>query len=437
VPADRRLSAQASITRQGLRIGSVQGQWRIDPAAEGSLDGELAAHLNDFPLPVLGALAEGKVDGTLSGSVRLKHRPKEVELRAMLNPRGIAIAGSRLGDGVLLLDGTRNQIHGQLQLTEGAAALEARILLGVAQEQHLQSFALQVNANRVEASLLAPALKGLVSRVGGQLDVQGQFTAERPAAGAEWQTRIDGLALWRGGSAYIDVLGLELRDVEGHAAARSLAGRNVISLSKLRAKARSVEHNLVGDANLTLSGLRVTEGAGTLALREFPFTFEGVPKGWGTGSARALLTRKPDHMLVEVDVESLTARLPSDTTREVLDIEDNPDFHVLQLRAANPEGPTLPWVFVIDLGYQTRVTKGNMNLRVAGQPRLSIGDEFTMSGELQLLHTDAQSQGCRQPHARRARGLAHAGRRDPIRRAARALEGIGSSAFGRANQRRR
>jgi hypothetical protein len=86
-----------------------------------------------------------------------------------------------------------------------------------------------------------------------------------------------------------------------------------------------------------------------------------------------------------VDVESLTARLPSDTTREVLDIEDNPDFHVLQLRAANPEGPTLPWVFVIDLGYQTRVTKGNMNLRVAGQPRLSIGDEFTMSGELQLL----------------------------------------------------
>lgn len=389
VPSSNQVSVQASATRQGLRIANLQGQWELPHATEGGssapLQGELEAHLHDFPLNVAGPLADGNVSGGVSGALRLKHRPGNVELRAMLNPRGVNIAGSKLGDGVLLLDGSQNQIHGQLQLSDGAASVNTRVLLNFAREQYLQSMALQIDARRLEASLLTPVLTGLVSRLGGQLDVQSQFVADRKSAESDWKAHLDGQVAWSNGGAYIDALGIELREIRGIAGSRSVGDLNVISLGGLRAKVRSAKDNISGDASLTLDGLVLKGGEARILLDDFPFTVEGVPKGWGTGSAQATLTRNPDHMLVDVQVAELMARLPNDTSRDVLDLRDNPDFHVVQFEAVEADAPSLPWRFLIHLGQHTRVTRPDMDLMVSGSPRIDLADETTTSGTLELL----------------------------------------------------
>jgi hypothetical protein len=304
----------------------------------------------------------------------------------MLSPQDVWLLGGHLGSGTLTLDGTANRVHGQLDLDANDASFGGSILLEFAPEQYLRSAQVDINARNLEAGLLAPAVDAVFSRLNGNLDVQGRLAMSRAAANQKWDTHLDGLASLRQGNAHLQVLGLELQDIECTLGARSLGGQNVLSLSGLKAKARSSAHNVVGDASLTLAGLRVTNGEARLSIREFPFTLEGVTKGWGTGSAQAVLTRKAGHMLVEVDVGQLTTRLPLDTIREAYDIEANPEFRILQLETEITKSEaSLPWVFLIDLGQRTRVVRGKLQLLVAGKPRIDIGERVSLSGTLTLL----------------------------------------------------
>jgi hypothetical protein len=389
LPLTGQITAQASLSQGTLRVASVLAEGQVPAlgaSAPAATQGTLEAHLQDVPLQILGPLADSDVRGTLSGALRVRLLPDGVELRAMLSPKDIWLLGGQLGNGTLTLDGSANRVFGQLELSASQASLAGSIALEFSAEQYLRAAHVDINARNLEAGLLAPAVDTVFSSLNGALDVQGRLSMSRAAADQKWQTHIDGLAALREGNAHLLVLGLELQDVECTLGARSLGGQNVLSLSGLKAKARAATHNVVGDASLTLSGLRVTNGEARLSITEFPFTLEGVTKGWGTGDAQAVLTRKPDHMLVEVDIGQLTTRLPLDTIREAYDLDANPDFRILQLetKVAQAED-TLPWVFLIDLGARTRVVRGKLQLLVAGQPRIDIGERVTLSGTLRLL----------------------------------------------------
>jgi hypothetical protein len=389
LPLTGQVTAQASINQGSLRVASVLAEGSLpalgasEPAAT---QGTLEAHLQDLPLRIVGPLADSEVRGSVSGALRVRLLPDGVELRAMLSPKDVWALGSHLGSGTLTLDGSANRVFGQLELNARQASLAGSITLDFAEEQYLRAAHVDINARNLEAGLLAPAVATVFSSLNGALDVQGRLAMSRPGPDQKWETHIDGLAALREGNAHLQVLGLELQDVECTLGARSLGGQNVLSLSSLKAKARASSHNVVGDASLTLAGLRVTNGEARVSITEFPFTLEGVTKGWGTGNAQAVLTRKADHMLVEVDIGQLSTRLPLDTIREAYDLEANPDFRILQLETKVTESEdTLPWVFLIDLGARTRILRGKLQLLVAGRPRIDIGERVSLSGTLTLL----------------------------------------------------
>jgi hypothetical protein len=389
LPLTGQVTAQASINQGSLRVASVLAEGSLpalgasEPAAT---QGTLEAHLQDLPLRIVGPLADSEVRGSVSGALRVRLLPDGVELRAMLSPKDVWVLGSHLGSGTLTLDGSANRVFGQLELNARQASLAGSITLDFAEEQYLRAAHVDINARNLEAGLLAPAVATVFSSLNGALDVQGRLAMSRPGPDQKWETHIDGLAALREGNAHLQVLGLELQDVECTLGARSLGGQNVLSLSSLKAKARASSHNVVGDASLTLAGLRVTNGEARVSITEFPFTLEGVTKGWGTGNAQAVLTRKADHMLVEVDIGQLSTRLPLDTIREAYDLEANPDFRILQLETKVTESEdTLPWVFLIDLGARTRILRGKLQLLVAGRPRIDIGERVSLSGTLTLL----------------------------------------------------
>lgn len=388
-PLTGQVKAQASVNQGTLRVASVLAEGQLPALGDSTptpTQGTLEAHLQDVPLQVWGPLADSDVRGTLSGALRVRLLPDGVELRAMLSPKDIWVLGGHLGSGTLTLDGGANRVYGQLDLSASQASLAGSISLDFAPEQYLRAAQLDINANNLEAGLLAPAVDTIFTSLNGDLDVQGRLSTSRSGPDQKWETHIDGLAALREGNAHLQVLGLELQDIECTLGARSMGGQNVISLSGLKAKARSSTHNVLGNASLTLSGLRVTNGEASLSINEFPFTLEGVTKGWGTGNARGILTRKPDHMLVEVDVSQLTTRLPLDTIREAYDIEANPDFRILQFETKSTESEgALPWVLLIDLGSRTRLVRGKLQLLVAGTPRIDIGERVSLSGTLTLL----------------------------------------------------
>jgi hypothetical protein len=262
--------------------------------------------------------------------------------------------------------------------------LDARILLGVAPEQYLNSFALDFEARQQEASLLEPFLTGLLSQLRGEIDAQAHLVMSRKAKVEPWTTSLDGAASLHSGIMHIDTLGLELRDIEGTALARSAGGVNAISITGVRAKARANDYNLVGDASLSLQGLRVSSGEAHLSIRDFPFMLEGVPKGFGTGVATATLSRKPSHMLAAINVGALDLRLPAGSSREVLEIHENPDFFILQEQSSNAEQSGLPWRLLIDFGSRTRVLRNDMDLVVTGVAQVDLDKKASFSGNLVL-----------------------------------------------------
>ena len=82
-------------------------------------------------------------------------------------------------------------------------------------------------------------------------------------------------------------------------------------------------------------------------------------------------------MLVEVKIPELSAKLPSSSERELIEVEDNDEIQVAQLLRAPEEprsGGALPWHVIIKLGEKVAVRRHDMYVPISGQPVIDLGD---------------------------------------------------------------
>jgi hypothetical protein len=348
-----------------------------------------AALLNGLPLAIVPELARRKLDGRVHGSIQLEQRGGDVRQEALLELLSVDVQGHSLGNGRLQASANRHSARATLRIGSGSRYLRAELRGTADQDAPWWSpawgaFEGSASARNFDAVAILPALPGIVSRVSGEVDVEAAVRVKRNPD-ASWQLGIQGDASLERGSAHIEPLGLEVRDLSASARAEDTGENTLIHVESIEAKARSANVNLRGNVNLRMKGVQVIDGDAALQLRDVPLTLQGLRRGTATGDAEARLLRMPDHMLVIVELPRLRVQLPRSSSQGLIDLEESSDIVVLQDSDAGggDDAPRTLWKIQLEFGNNVRVARSDLDLPLRGELLLEFRRNVQPSGTIE------------------------------------------------------
>jgi translocation-and-assembly-module (TAM) inner membrane subunit TamB-like protein len=391
-----RLEGSAEVLHDAQRVLNARLEADL-PEAFRSVHGEksrpvslrAAALFNGLPLALVPELASRKLNGRVHGSVELEQRGSEVRQVALLELIGLDVQGHALGSGRLQARASRESAQASLRLGSGTRYLRAE-LRGTADRDApwwspaWGAFEGSASARNFDAVAILPALPGIVSRIAGEVDVEAAVRLQRNPD-SNWHLGIQGNAALTHGSAHIEPLGLEIRELSAKARAEDDGQHTLLHIESIEAKARSSDVNLRGNVELRMKGVQVIDGEAGLKLRDVPLTLQGLRRGTATGEAQAHLQRMPDHMLVTVELPRMRVQLPSFSSRGLIELDPPRDVIVLQEvepDARDDEARTV-WRIQLDFGNDVRLARSDLDLPVRGQLVLEFKGDVKPQGSVE------------------------------------------------------
>ncbi|HTV19023.1 MAG TPA: translocation/assembly module TamB domain-containing protein, partial [Polyangiaceae bacterium] len=327
------------------------------------------------------------LEARLYGSVDVEKEPGDpLRQRAHLEIADLVAQGHALGNGRLTFENRGDGLRADLRIGTRDRFLRASVRGPLPDAPGDAPIEGSLSAREFDAASLSPLTSGLLSRLGGNMNADLDFRL-KPAADSDFYLGIDGDATLSDGSAHIEELGLEVREIAANVRARSTPEYTVIQIEPLAAKARSRSQNLKGNAELWLKGRRVVNGEANLSLDEVPLSLKGVSRGIARGHVRARLEREPEHLLLEVKLPDLHVRLPASSTRSLIELEPNPDYYVLQSTPDEEirEPDALRWRVELELGNDVRIQRGDIDVPLTGRPVLEYQYDVRPSGTIEAL----------------------------------------------------
>jgi hypothetical protein len=389
-PRTGRLRGTAEVEQQGTSLVAARLEGRVPnpldrAASRDPIELRGAAMLNGVPLELVPFCARERIQARLYGSIDIEHRGGQpMQQRAHLEIADLSAQGHALGNGRLTFENRAQGLRADLRVGPRDHYLRASVRGPVTAESG-SNIVGSLDARGFDAASLSPLTSGLLSRLGGSMDADLDFSLK--PTGTDWYLGIDGKATLTRGSAHIQELGLEVREIAATVSSRSTPEYTVIQIEPLRAQARSRTANLRGDAELWLRGLRVVTGEANLTLDDVPLSLKGVPRGIARGRVKARLARVDDYLSLEVKLPELRVRLPASSTRSLIALDANPDVHVLQAMAEPDDRPrdALLWKIQFDLGNDLRIQRGDLDIPLTGHPTLEYQYEIEPSGTIEAL----------------------------------------------------
>jgi hypothetical protein len=389
-PLTGQLLGHVDVTHSGTRLVTARLEGKVpNPLLQApswaTSELRAAAMLNGLPLELWPAAARQQIQARLYGSVDIALSGADPRQRAQLIIRDLSANGHELGNGRLTFESQAEGTRARLHIGSRDRYLQAELEGASLQSSQSDSTLLgTVVARDFSAASLSPFVSGILSRLGGEMDADLKFTL-RPRSASEAYLGIDGTGQLKNGTAHLDALGLEVRELTGTLRARSTPDYTVLQIDPVSANSRSRTPNLSGDAELWLRGFRVVNGEANLSLNEVPLSLNGSLRGNARGEARARLERRTDHMFLEIKLPSFRIKLPASSGRQLIALEPNPDLHVLQIveEATPAPGDALLWKIVFDFGNAVRLQRADLDVPLAGQPRLEYQHELRPSGTIE------------------------------------------------------
>lgn len=405
-PVSGQLEVELGANMEGRRV--AQGRFEASLPWEASkwqhlqtLEGRVEFY--ELQLATLAPLGQLDLAGSLSGRVEVipARQSSSPLLAAVLTLDELSSGRARLGSGTLQVEGEPNILSGNLELSQGLRQLNVQ--LGITGPSSTVPFPTRVDdlearveASRLDAAALAPLVGSSVSRLSGRIDGQLSLYVKRIGDTAGWRSSISGDAQVTEGSAYIDPLGLELRDIRLRATAVPRGDGTILELNDVTAKARSQRTNLEGSGSFLLHGVRLTTGNAQLLLRSVPLTLQGRSLGTASGRLTAQLERREEgwdepgpyasgpYLLVNAVLDNWRLKAAASASRPLIDLEPKPGIIVLQQEPSAADDDLLPYRFIVELGRDVQVSVAEMELPVGGQLNVDYSGETTLNGTLEL-----------------------------------------------------
>ncbi|HUF76741.1 MAG TPA: translocation/assembly module TamB domain-containing protein, partial [Longimicrobiales bacterium] len=354
-------------------------------------DAELA--LEDTPLELVPALSQAGIVGKVAGRVAILQTEELPQVTAALRLEGGAVGTTSLGSGEIDLRSDGRVVRATLTLASGEGKLAAEGRAGVTWDglvpglDTTQPALASTTIQNVDAVVLGPLLRDVLTDLTGRLDGSFKISLVPRPDGQGYGGDVTGAAAMRDGAFQIRGLDMRLSHVTFTAEAKKVGSRSVIFVRDMKAASRSEHANIAATADLYLEGLTLTGGKANVNVREVPFMIAGVSKATITGSSSLTLERQSDRMRVVVLVPELTAELPRSSGHEVLAVDAHPDIEIVQPIAEPSErrrGESELWELAFQLGNRVRVKRADMEVRLRGDPVVTLGEEVSITGDVEL-----------------------------------------------------
>ncbi|MEO6599187.1 MAG: translocation/assembly module TamB domain-containing protein, partial [Polyangiaceae bacterium] len=371
-----------------------------DPAWTGSA----GLSLEGMPIDFVPVLAEAGFGGRAYGVVMFDRRGALPQVRSQLELRDAIVARTRLGTASLKAqtDGRsltasldieqaqpdQNQPKSKLTGTLQTSVDWQGVVPGIDDTRPISA---TISAKAVDAILLAPFVRDVLSELTGKLDAEMKInlTPELDAkAEQHWTGAVSGALSMHDGALQLAELGLRMRNVAFQAHAEDHQNQTLIVIDSFEAAAESSKKNVTARGNLWLSGFRIQSGNANAAVQGAPFLVEGVTMATLNGVAGIELERKPTEMFIGLTIPELEAKLPEQASRDLISLGKNEDVAIAQpiTEPRHGEGDaSLPWRMKFDLGRKVKLTRVDLFLPVSGSPEVRLGKELEVVGNIELI----------------------------------------------------
>ena len=415
LPTENARACKGSRVAQFSAGGRAEWEKLTSPAASAdpAWTGTAGLQLEGLPLDVVPVLAESGFGGRVQGVVMFDRRDALPLVRASFQVQDAIVARTRLGVADVNAQTDGRSLSANLSIARLATGPTGVGVQGGQLKASLQSsidwegvvpgldetrpISGKISAKNLDAVILAPFLRDVLSEIGGKLDADLEATltpelsgkAEQPFTGA-----VKGSLAMRDGNLQLARLAVRLHDVKFDARAEPLGNTTLITVDSLSAAADADRSYISARGNLSLAGFRVTRGTANVTVRDVPLQVEGVTLATLTDvnlrqPVVIELERRPTEMFVGLMIPELEAKLPQAAARSLIDLSNNESVRIAQ-PIAEPQlganGESLPWRMKFDLGRKVKVTRADVFLPISGSPQILLGEELKILGNIELAN---------------------------------------------------
>ena len=400
---------------QGSRVAQFSAGGRAEwdklmnstPSADPAWTGTAGLSLEGLPLDIVPTLAESGFSGRVLGVVMFDRREALPQVRSQLEIRDAMLARTRLGTALVQAHTDGRALSAALSLEQpdtGPASgsqvggkLSAELLTAVNWDgvvpniDDTRSASATLKASNVDAVVLTPFVRDVLSEIAGKLDANLKLTLTpnlEAKTEPHWTGNVTGTLGMRDGTLQLSQLGLRIRNVQINAQAEAQQGLTLLKVSSLRGAAEGNKTNVGASGNLWFSDLRVVKGNARVNVADVPFLVEGVPLATLDGNEIDIeLQRRPSEMFVGLTIPRLEAKLPQEASRSLITLGKNQNVLIAQ-PISEPslatDGASLPWRMRFDLGNDVKVTRAELSLPIGGSPEILLGEEMQIQGSIDL-----------------------------------------------------
>jgi len=362
-----------------------------------------AAHLLNFPLGSVPALADNQVAGLASGTLTFTGINRDPVVNGQVDLEQLTIDKATFPHGVALLRVAEGGVlaSAKLDQTSGGASVTATARVGwpgaVSPELDVEApLDLYVEAHDFRAAALYPALfRGIFTYFDGRLN--GTLHLHQEKQKAERVQTVDGAFDLKDGVFQIPQIGQEFSQAKAHIAVVKSGEVQIDDVSANGATGR-----LTASGTMLLKGFAFASAEGTVKVAEkesIPMTFEGVSLGQAWGSL-ALHAKRSDERTIkfDIDVPSFHTDLPESSSRAVEALGDHPDVKVgvrnhdgdlalvfLGAPQVKRAEDALGWHVTFYMGQDVQLKRGSgIQVALSGEPVIDLTDEAHVSGYVNL-----------------------------------------------------
>lgn len=362
-----------------------------------------------LPLGVVPRLTDIGISGDVRGVLTARRSGGLTNLDAVLPVDNLRLSGQPLGQALLNLRSSDEELVAGAKLLDAAAQIDLEAHVPVHQRTLLPTrrddspIRIVAAATGYDAAVLGAWLHDYVEDLGGELSGRVDVTlasagparqnskeptplTEDPSSGLA----VNGYLTLNNGRGVLRSLDLGFSDLSIAAQAASTGSRTTISVPTISLSTGKERGHLRGSAVAEFEASSLTRLVARIDdAQAIPIPVNSVSVASLTAAADLEMTRAAKGFDATLDFEHLEVHLPRGNTRQIVGLGENPDIEVLQ-----PLGPqawqkartraTTTYRIRLSLGRRAKVTRADMALPITGTPMLEFNGNVHPSGIIQL-----------------------------------------------------
>jgi len=400
LPSQSTRACQGTRVAQGSAGGRAEWDRLVHPTltADAAWTGSAGLSLEGLPLNVIPTIAESGVSGRVYGAVMFDRRQALPQISARVEVRDALVERAKVGSAVIQARTDGRSLSADVSIDDRGGKLDAHVQSSINWQGVVPGIddtlpvSAKLTASNVDAVVLTPFLRDVLSEIGGKLDTELSATLTPDLAAnatQHWTGSVTGTLGMHDGSLQLARIGLRMKNVSFRAQANTdQQNSTLIKIVSLKAAAEADRQNVAASGNIRVEDFKVVNGNAQVTVQGVPLLVEGVTLATLNGEKIGIdLERRPTEMFVGLTIPNLTAELPRAGTRELIALNTNPSIEVQQ-PLSEPQKPddgeSLPWRMRFGLGNRVKVVRQDLFLPISGSPEIVLGNELQVGGDIEL-----------------------------------------------------